>query len=174
MSFRGVKDLGARITNEMKPKTKLTVDGAAIRELADLLSETGLTEIEIEQNGQRLRVSRGVATTSFARAEAAVPVMSEPVRSDISVADSRAGKREITSGTPVTSPMVGTVYVAPEPGKPPFVKLGDTVKEGDPLLIVEAMKTMNPIVAPKAGTVSEICIADSQPVEFGQTLLILT
>jgi acetyl-CoA carboxylase biotin carboxyl carrier protein len=174
MSFRGVKDLGARITNEMKPKTKLTVDGAAIRELADLLSETGLTEIEIEQNGQRLRVTRSLAVTSFMRGDAAVPVMSEPVRSDIPTAESRAVKRDMTSGTPVTSPMVGTVYVAPEPGKPPFVKIGDTVKEGDPLLIVEAMKTMNPIVAPKAGTVSEICVADAEPVEFGQTLLILT
>jgi acetyl-CoA carboxylase biotin carboxyl carrier protein len=70
--------------------------------------------------------------------------------------------------------MVGTVYVAAEPGKPPFVKVGDTVKEGDTLLIVEAMKTMNPIVAPKAGTVREICITDTQPVEFGQTLLILS
>jgi acetyl-CoA carboxylase biotin carboxyl carrier protein len=70
--------------------------------------------------------------------------------------------------------MVGTVYVAPEPGKPAFVKVGDTVKEGDTLLIVEAMKTMNPILSPRSGTVSEICIADSQPVEFGQTLLILS
>jgi acetyl-CoA carboxylase biotin carboxyl carrier protein len=70
--------------------------------------------------------------------------------------------------------MVGTVYVSPQPGAAPFVKVGDTVKEGDTLLIVEAMKTMNPIVAPRAGTVSEICIADTQPVEFGQTLLVLS
>ena len=72
-----------------------------------------------------------------------------------------------------TSPMVGTVYVAPEPGKPPYVKVGDIVKEGDTLLIVEAMKTMNPILSPRAGTITEICIADAQPVEFGQTLLII-
>jgi acetyl-CoA carboxylase biotin carboxyl carrier protein len=67
--------------------------------------------------------------------------------------------------------MVGTVYIAPEPGKPPFVKVGDTVKEGDTLMIVEAMKTMNPILAPRSGTITEICISDAQPVEFGQTLL---
>jgi acetyl-CoA carboxylase biotin carboxyl carrier protein len=69
--------------------------------------------------------------------------------------------------------MVGTVYVAPEPGKPPFVKVGDTVKEGDTLLIVEAMKTMNPILAPRSGSIKEICVSDAQPVEFGQTLLII-
>jgi len=174
MSFKGVKQLGARITNEMKPKSKFTVDTAAIRELAELLAETGLTEIEVEQNGQRLRVARQLVATSLVRADAGVPVMSEPVRSDMPAADTRPAKRDAVSGTPVTSPMVGTVYVAPEPGKPPFVKVGDTVKEGDPLLIVEAMKTMNPIVAPKSGTVSEICVNDAQPVEFGQTLLILS
>jgi acetyl-CoA carboxylase biotin carboxyl carrier protein len=70
--------------------------------------------------------------------------------------------------------MVGTVYVAPEPGKPPFVKVGDKVSEGDTLLIVEAMKTMNPILAPRSGTVSEVCIRDAEPVEFGQTLLIIS
>ena len=69
--------------------------------------------------------------------------------------------------------MVGTVYVSPEPGKPPFVKVGDTVKEGDTLMIVEAMKTMNPILAPRAGKITEICVKDAQPIEFGQTLLII-
>jgi acetyl-CoA carboxylase biotin carboxyl carrier protein len=73
----------------------------------------------------------------------------------------------------VPSPMVGTVYVAPEPGKPPFVKVGDEVNEGDTLLIVEAMKTMNPITAPRGGKIHEICVTDAQPVEFGQTLLII-
>src|SRR6201999_1635022 len=73
----------------------------------------------------------------------------------------------------VPSPMVGTVYVSPEPGKPPFVKVGDTVKEGDTLFIVEAMKTMNPIAAPRSGKITEICVHDAQPVEFGQTLLVI-
>jgi acetyl-CoA carboxylase biotin carboxyl carrier protein len=173
MSFKGVKQLGARITNEMKPKSKLSVDATAIRELAELLAETGLTEIEVEQNGQRLRVARQLVSSAYVRPETGIPVMSEPVRSDMPAPEAKPARRETVSGTPVTSPMVGTVYVAPEPGKPPFVKVGDVVKEGDPLLIVEAMKTMNPIVAPKAGTVSEICITDAQPVEFGQMLLIL-
>jgi acetyl-CoA carboxylase biotin carboxyl carrier protein len=174
MSFKGVKQLGARITNDMKPKSKLAVDAAAIRELAELLTETGLTEIEVEQNGQRIRIARQFAAASFTRADAGIPVMSEPVPTDLSVPESRPARRESISGTPVTSPMVGTVYIAPEPGKPPFVKVGDAVKEGQTLLIVEAMKTMNPIVAPKAGTVSDICITDAQPVEFGQTLLIIS
>lgn len=172
MSFKGVKQLGARITNEMKPKSKFSVDTAAIRELAELLAETGLTEIEVEQNGQRLRVARQVIASAFVRPDTAIPVMSEPVRNDIPTPETKPARS--ISGTPVTSPMVGTVYVAPEPGKAPFVKVGDAVKEGDPLLVVEAMKTMNPIVAPRGGTVSEICIADAQPVEFGQTLLILS
>ena len=83
-------------------------------------------------------------------------------------------KREGPHPGAVTSPMVGTVYISPQPGAAPFVKVGDQVKEGDTLLIVEAMKTMNPIVAPRAGTVSEICVTDTQPVEFGQTLLIVS
>jgi acetyl-CoA carboxylase biotin carboxyl carrier protein len=133
-----------------------------------LITETGLTEIEIEAGGQRVRVARQVFQA--AGSSSYLPVLSEPVRSEASPPP----KREAVSGTPVTSPMVGTVYVASEPGKPPFVKVGDSVKEGDTLLIVEAMKTMNPIVAPKAGTVRDICITDTQPVEFGQTLLILS
>jgi acetyl-CoA carboxylase biotin carboxyl carrier protein len=168
MNIRNVKQLGARIANGAKNKSPLTVDAAAIRELAELIAETGLTEIEIESGGQRVRVARQAVQTGSSASY--LPVMSEPVRSDTAP----VAKREAVSGTPVTSPMVGTVYVAPEPGKPAFVKVGDTVKEGDTLLIVEAMKTMNPIVAPKAGTVREICIADTQPVEFGQTLLILS
>ena len=168
MNIRNVKQLGARITNGVRTKGQLSVDAALVRELAALLSETGLTEIEIEHGGQRIRVAKhegaSVPTHTFA------PVMSEPVET----AKSESTKREAPSGTPVPSPMVGTVYVAPEPGKPPFVSVGDTVKEGDTLMIVEAMKTMNPIVATKAGKVSEICVTDAQPVEFGQTLLILS
>jgi acetyl-CoA carboxylase biotin carboxyl carrier protein len=90
----------------------------------------------------------------------------------IPAADAPAAKKDAQAGA-VVSPMVGTVYVSPEPGKPAFVKVGDKVKEGDTLLIVEAMKTMNPILAPRGGTVSEICIHDAQPVEFGQALLVL-
>lgn len=164
-----VKQLGALLTNGTKPKPG--IDAAVIRELADLLAETGLTEIEIEQEGLRLRVARqGVPVVSHLPVAAAAPVsaVAPPL------AEAAAPKREGPHPGAVTSPMVGTVYMSPQPGAAPFVKVGDVVKEGDTLLIVEAMKTMNPIVAPRAGTVSEICIDDAQPVEFGQTLLILS
>jgi acetyl-CoA carboxylase biotin carboxyl carrier protein len=141
------------------------IDAEAIRELAHLLTETGLTEIEIEQGGQRVRVAR-------MGAPAAAHAVAAPVAASASPAADTAKKDGHAVGA-VTSPMVGTVYISPEPGKPPFVKVGDRVKEGDTLLIVEAMKTMNPILAPRGGTIGEICIHDSQPVEFGQPLVIL-
>jgi acetyl-CoA carboxylase biotin carboxyl carrier protein len=163
-----MKDVRARMTPAKSREETRSDIAPIIRELAELLSETDLTEIEIEQNGQRIRVSRQSA-----------PVM---VHNGAPVAAASAGPSNPgtasaeQSGPPaggVPSPMVGTVYVAPEPGKPPFVKVGDSVKEGDTLLIVEAMKTMNPIVAPRAGTITQICITDAEPVEFGQTLLII-
>ena len=162
-----MKDLGQRMTNGGK-KEKANVDSAAIRELASLLRETELTEIEIEQNGMRLRVVRaGAYAVSHPAPVAAAPVAP-------AAAPAESAKPSGPAAGAVPSPMVGTVYVAPEPGKPPFVKVGDTVKEGATLKIIEAMKTMNPILAPRAGTVTEICINDAQPVEFGQSLLILT
>ncbi len=167
MNIKDVRELGQRMTGKQKNST---VDAAAIRELAELLNETGLTEIEIEQNGMRVRVSRGM-THAVAPAMAAVAapapaaVVAAPAEPLVKPGGPAAGA--------VPSPMVGTVYVSPEPGKPPFVKVGDAVKEGDTLMIVEAMKTMNPIAAPRAGTIKEICVRDSQPVEFGQSLVIL-
>jgi acetyl-CoA carboxylase biotin carboxyl carrier protein len=149
----------------MSMKGKGPIDAAAIRELAHLLTETGLTEIEIEQAGQRVRVARMGAPMAMHAVTAPVAVTAIPA------ADT--GKKDGPAAGAVTSPMVGTVYVSPEPGKPPFVKVGDKVKEGDTLLIVEAMKTMNPILAPRGGTISEICIHDAQPIEFGQSLVIL-
>jgi acetyl-CoA carboxylase biotin carboxyl carrier protein len=140
---------------------KETIDAAAIRELAALLTETSLTEIEIERNGVRLRVSRQSAQM-HSMVPAAAPAATE------------APKRDVQSAGTIPSPMVGTVYVAPEPGAQPFIKVGDAVSEGDTLLIVEAMKTMNPILAPRDGVVAEICVHDTQPVEFGQALLVLS
>jgi acetyl-CoA carboxylase biotin carboxyl carrier protein len=160
-----MKDIGAKLTNGQKAKS--SVDSAAIRELADLLAETGLTEIEIEQNGVKLRVAKQ-GTTMYAPAPAASAPAASPAPSDTA-----AAKPSGPAAGAVPSPMVGTVYTSPEPGKPPFVKVGDTVKEGDTLLIVEAMKTMNPILAPRDGKITEICIRDAQPVEFGQSLMIL-
>jgi acetyl-CoA carboxylase biotin carboxyl carrier protein len=139
------------------------IDAEAIRALSDLLTETGLTEIEIEQNGARIRVVRAGAVTAIA----AAPVSAAPA--PVPVAPPAAGPQ---AGA-VTSPMVGTVYTASEPGKPPLVKVGQQIKEGETLFIVEAMKTMNPIPAPRSGTVKEICVENGTPVEFGQTLLIL-
>jgi acetyl-CoA carboxylase biotin carboxyl carrier protein len=170
MNMRNVRELGVRLSNGSKGKPG--IDSAAIRELADLLAETGLTEIEVEQGGMRLRVARQVAPlTHAAPAAVAPPTVAAPPAAEAALP---APKREGPAPGAVTSPMVGTVYVSPQPGSAAFVKVGDQVKEGDTLLIVEAMKTMNPIVAPRAGTIIEICISDTQPVEFGQTLLILS
>jgi acetyl-CoA carboxylase biotin carboxyl carrier protein len=164
MNMKNMKTIGARFANGGKAKGG--IDAATIRELAELLGETGLTEIEIEQDGSRIRVSRqttqGVTTV--------VPQSTVPVTAPQAEAPAPAAHKGPAAGA-VPSPMVGTVYVAPEPGKPPFVKVGDTVKEGDTLFIIEAMKTMNPITAPRSGKITEICVHDAQPVEFGQTLL---
>jgi acetyl-CoA carboxylase biotin carboxyl carrier protein len=163
-----MKTIGARLANGNRAKGQPDIDADAIRELAELLGETGLTEIEIERNGARIRVARhAVASVAAPSTGVATPAP----------AVSHGAEPPATHKGPhpgaVPSPMVGTVYVAPEPGKPPFVKVGDMVKEGDTLFIVEAMKTMNPITAPRGGKVHEICVSDAQPVEFGQTLLII-
>jgi acetyl-CoA carboxylase biotin carboxyl carrier protein len=142
------------------------VDADAIRELSALLNETGLTEIEIEHNGARLRVSRAAVNAAAVAPVAAVAAAPAPAPT---AAPSATGP---AAGT-VPSPMVGTVYLAPEPGRPAFVSVGKTVKAGDTLFIVEAMKTMNPITAPHGGTVKEICVSDKQPVEFGQALCVI-
>jgi acetyl-CoA carboxylase biotin carboxyl carrier protein len=170
--IKDMRQLGARLTNAGKGKQPIEVDPDAIRELSDLLTETGLTEIEIEQGGRRIRVARQ-NSPHISAAPVAVAAMSEPATALPSVATETPGAKRDVDGA-VTSPMVGTAYIAPEPDKPPFVKVGDTVREGDTLLIVEAMKTMNPILAPRAGTVTEILVRDAQPVEFGQMLLVLS
>lgn len=160
-----MKEIKARMSPKKSDSDSSTA--VAVRELAGLLDETGLTEIEVEQNGVRLRVSRAV-TTVVGHAGGAAPA---PVAASAAAATPEAPKGPPAGAVP--SPMVGTVYVSPEPGKPPFVKVGDTVKEGATLLIVEAMKTMNPILAPRSGTIKEVCVSDAQPVEFGQTLLVI-
>ena len=172
MDMKDMKQLGARLATGGKAKAPFAVDAGAIRELAELLDETGLGEIEIEQGGCRIRVARQTATVPTA-SHAPVSVMSEPLAAPRQApGESPAAKRN--GDGVISSPMVGTVYVAPEPGKPPFVKIGDSVREGDTLLIVEAMKTMNPIIAPRSGVVKEVCVKDGQPIEFGQALLVLS
>ena len=142
------------------------IDAKAVRELAELLKETGLTEIEIEHNGARIRVSRGGGVAA-APAAAPAPAAAAPA------AAAPAAPASGPAPGSVPSPMVGTVYLSPEPGKPAFISVGKTVKEGDTLFIVEAMKTMNAIAAPKGGTVKEIHVTDGTPVEFGQTLCVI-
>ncbi len=153
------------------PKT--LVDRDLIKELSQLLDETGLTEIEIEQDGARVRVARG-ALASAAPAVAVAPLhtMAAPVASP-SIETPAAAIDPAKHPGLVVSPMVGTAYVAPEPGAKPFIEIGSKVKAGDTLLIVEAMKTMNQIPAPRAGTVIQILFEDGQPVEFGEPLVII-
>jgi len=154
--------------NPGEPKRQ-TVDQELIRELADLLSETGLSEIEIEQSGLRVRVARQMAGVAATAAAPAAPSLPAPVASPMPAGAIDAAKHPGT----VTSPMVGTAYLAPEPGAKPFVDIGSTVRAGEPLLIIEAMKTMNQIPAPRSGTVIQILVEDGTPVEFGEPLMII-
>ena len=155
---------------QQSPRASGSIDASVIRELAELLTETSLTEIEVEQAGLRIRVARQLNTV-YGGIPAAMPAAAPPAPA--LAPDATAARRETPSAGTITSPMVGTVYVAPEPGAPAFVKPGDSGKEGDTLLIVEAMKTMNPITAPRSGVVKEICVRDGEPVEFGQALVVL-
>ena len=147
------------------PKAPI-VDRDLIHELTKLLDETGLTEIEIEQDGQRVRVARNAAAPApvAAAPRAAAAPTPQPVTAPLDPAKHPGV---------VISPMVGTAYVAPEPGGKPFIEIGSQVKVGDTLLVVEAMKTMNQIPAPRAGTVIQILFEDGQPVEFGEPLVII-
>ena len=150
--------------------SKPTIDGDLVRQLAQLLDETGLTEIEYGEGKWHLRVSK--ASTS----SAVVNMAPSPVAALAAATEhARPATAEDSARHPgaVTSPMVGTVYLAPEPGAAPFVKQGDSVSEGQTLMLIEAMKTMNPIRAPRAGVVSQVFITNAAPVEYGEVLLIL-
>jgi acetyl-CoA carboxylase biotin carboxyl carrier protein len=150
-----------------KPRT---VVKDQIKELAGLLDETGLSEIEIEQDGLRIRIARTLtmsATTGIPQ-PAVTPAQPTPASAEPKRSDETAHQ----PGT-VTSPMVGTTYRSPEPGTPPFVEIGDLVREGQTVMIVEAMKTMNQIPAPRSGTVTAILVEDGQPVEYGEPLLVI-
>jgi acetyl-CoA carboxylase biotin carboxyl carrier protein len=159
-------------TSDMAKDTKnnsASGEQALIRELAELLNETGLTEIEIEKSGLKLRVARTGQATTYAVASpvAGVAPAREAEPAPIATADA--------AGHPgaVKSPMVGTVYCASEPGAANFVDVGTKVTEGQTLLIIEAMKTMNHIPAPRAGTVAQVLVEDNQPVEYGEPLVII-
>ncbi|MBL8558492.1 MAG: acetyl-CoA carboxylase biotin carboxyl carrier protein [Hyphomonadaceae bacterium] len=156
-------------------KSSSGVDADLVRELAKVLSEQGLTEIEVEHGELRLRLARTQTVAAHAPvAYAPAPVAPAPVAAAPAAAPApAAAKDHRDDARAVTSPMVGTAYLAPEPGAKVFVKVGDTVAEGQTLLIVEAMKTFNPIVAPRSGKVVEIIVGDGQPVEFGQPLMLV-
>lgn len=149
----------------------MKIDSKAIRELAELLEETGLTEVEVADGDQVIRVSRGSTIVAGAgmphismSSDPAVPQQAN-VSAPATIAKSHPGA--------ITSPMVGTVYMQPDPNSPSFVKKGDKVAAGDTLVIIEAMKVMNPIKAEKAGTVVQILVENGQPVEFGEVMMVI-
>lgn len=143
------------------------IDGDLVRKLADLLRETGLSEIEFAEGEKRIRVTRPTAAQTVA-VQAAPVLAAAPV----AAVAAPAGRPAAHPGA-VTSPMVGTAYLAAEPAGTPFVRPGDVVKAGQTVMIIEAMKVMNPIKAPRGGTVAEVLVSDAQPVEFGEVLLII-
>lgn len=144
---------------------KLTIDPELIRRLADLLKETGLGEIEYAEGERRVRV----AMPSAASVVAAAPAATAPAAAAAEAAPATAS----APANALTSPMVGTAYLSPEPNAPPFVKPGDKVREGQTVLIIEAMKVMNAIRAPRAGTVTRILVSNGAPVEYGEPLLVI-
>jgi acetyl-CoA carboxylase biotin carboxyl carrier protein len=160
-----------KATQDTTPESPPAADSGSydelVRDLARLLDDTGLTEIEIERDGLRVRVARGETGKGAAGAPAAT------VPQPVAVAPAPTLMDPAKHPGVVTSPMVGTAYRAGEPGGKPFVEVGSVVKAGDTLLIVEAMKTLNQIPAPRAGTVIQVLVEDAQPVEFGEPLVII-
>jgi acetyl-CoA carboxylase biotin carboxyl carrier protein len=143
--------------------SKFDIDEALIRKLAKLLKETGLTEIEFETDDARIRVNAGVSGQVIAAPAVAAPA----------IAAAAAPAADAPAAGSISSPMVGTAYLSPEPNSAAFVKVGDRIAKGQTILIIEAMKVMNPIPAPHAGTVTQILVQDGQPVEFGEPLMVI-
>jgi acetyl-CoA carboxylase biotin carboxyl carrier protein len=150
---------------------KTGIDKELIRDLANILNDTDLSEIEVEQDDLRIRVSRNIPAATVYAAPVAAPAHAA-VPAPLAAPAAAAAPARNPANT-VSSPMVGTVYLSPAPGARPFIEVGATVKEGQTLLIVEAMKTMNQIPATKSGTVTEIIVSDSQPVEYGEALVVI-
>ncbi len=149
----------------------MKIDSKAIKELADLLNETGLTEIEVADGDKVIRISKGGTVIANTGAPA-VNMVSDPALPQKASLDAPAAAPSSHPGA-VKSPMVGTVYLQADPDTPAFVKKGDNVNIGDTLIIVEAMKVMNPIKADKSGTVTQILVENSQPIEFGDVLMVI-
>jgi acetyl-CoA carboxylase biotin carboxyl carrier protein len=147
----------------------MQVDTNLVRELAELLNDTGLSEIEVEDGDRKIKVSRTMTSIAAAPVAVAAP---PPVAAPVATAPA-AAPMEAAPANAIKSPMVGTAYLSPEPGAAPFVSVGDKVAAGDTLLIVEAMKVMNPITAPDGGTVKAVLVESGQPVEFDQPLMVI-
>ena len=151
----------------------MKVDTKLIRQLADMLTDTGLTEIEVEDGDRKIRVARHAAPAGQAVAYAPTPVAAAPAAAAPAAAAPAAAEPAPVAANALRSPMVGTAYLSAEPGAAPFVKVGDSVSQGQTLLIIEAMKVMNPIAADKAGTIKSILVENAQPVEFDQPLVVI-
>jgi acetyl-CoA carboxylase biotin carboxyl carrier protein len=150
--------------------TKSPIDPELVRELAELLNQTDLTEIEVEKGDLRVRVARNISTT--VQVPAAAPMVAMPAPVAAAAAPVEAKPTAAHPGA-VPSPMVGTAYRRPSPDAKPFVEIGSVVKQGERILLVEAMKTFNDIVAPRAGKITAILVEDGQPVEYGEPLLVI-
>ena len=145
----------------------MRVDSALLRELAAMLSANDLTEIEVEDGDRKIKVRRDAAPVM---AYAPAPAAAAPVGAPAAAAEAAPAKAAVDA---VKSPMVGTAFLSPEPGAKPFITVGGAIKAGDTLMIIEAMKVMNPILSPKAGKITQILIGDAQPVEFDQPLVVI-
>ncbi|MDO1558495.1 acetyl-CoA carboxylase biotin carboxyl carrier protein [Brevundimonas sp. 2R-24] len=154
-------------------KTPSPIDSLLVRELAGILNETDLTEIEVEKDGLKIRVAKSMAAAAPMMVHAPPPAAAPAPQPAAQAAPATAPAAAKRDGEEVKSPMVGTAYLSPQPGAPAFIKPGDKVKAGQTLLIVEAMKTMNPIASPRDGVVAEVLVGDAQPVEYGEPLVVL-
>ncbi len=154
-----------------KDDTAMRVDAALVRELAELLDANSLTEIEVEDGNRKIRVRRESAPTMHAAPSYMQPA--PPAAAPAAAAPAPEAPAPVAAVDAVKSPMVGTAFLSAEPGGKKFIAVGDTVKAGDTLLIVEAMKVMNPILAPRAGIVRQLLVADAQPVEYDQPLVVV-
>ena len=159
------------MSSENNPKP---IDPAIVRELAEILNETDLTEIEVRQGELKLRISRTVTAAPVAQVVQAAPAAAAPAPvAQAAPAATDAAPAAPVDDNAVASPMVGTVYLRPSPDADAFFKEGDAVKEGDTVLLIEAMKTFNPIAAPSSGTLKKLLVTDAQPVEFGEALFVI-
>jgi len=149
------------------------IDARLVRKLADILTDTGLSEIEVEHGTLKIRVAKTLTAAPVTYAAAQAPMAAAPVAAPAAAPVAAEAPAAVRRGEEIKSPMVGTVYLQPQPESPAFVKVGDSVAAGQTLMIIEAMKTMNPIPAPRAGKVVEILVGDGQPVEFGEALVLI-